>query len=74
MAELLPDQISGLVVEAALKTSSKNKKKKTNLAQTITSQQSNRKPNETVQDPNLEFVDEISALTETGELDENENT
>ena len=36
VAELLPDQISGLVVEAALKTSSKNKKKKTYLAQTIT--------------------------------------
>ena len=35
MAELLPYQISGLVVEAALKTSSK-KKMKTNLAETLT--------------------------------------
>ena len=54
VAELLPDQISGLVVEAALKTSSK--KKKTNLASTITSQQSTKKPNKTVEDANLEFL------------------
>ena len=46
MAELIRDQISGLVVEAAFRTSL-NKKKKTNLAQTITYHQSTRKPKET---------------------------
>ena len=34
------------------------------MAHTITYHQSTKKTQETVQDPNLEFLDEISALTE----------
>ena len=46
-AEQLPDQVSGLVVETALKTSSKKKRKC--LAKTITSQQSTKNTKGTVQ-------------------------
>ena len=49
VAEQLPDQVSGLVVETALKTSSKKKRKC--LAKTITSQQSTKNTKETVQNP-----------------------
>ena len=71
MAELLPDQISELVEGAALKTSSK--KNKSNLANTITSLQSTKKSNETVQNPNEEFLDKISPLIGTDEIEEFEN-
>ena len=51
-------------VETNLKTSFKKRRK--SLTKTITSQQGTKNPNETGQNLDQEFVDEISVLTETG--------
>ena len=64
------EQVPGPVVETALKTSSKKKRK--SVAKTITSQQSNKSTNETVQNLDQEFVDRICVLTETGKIDDSE--
>ena len=70
--EQLPDHVSGLVVESALKTSSKRKrraaaKKKNRSIQGTT-------PQNVVRNQETEFVEEVSSLTEMGEVQENTQT
>ena len=66
----LPDHVSGLVVESALKTSSKRKRraaaKKKNQSNKGTTQQI------VVRNQETEFVEEVSSLTEMGEVQEAE--
>ena len=68
--EQLPGQVSELVVESALKASSKRKRnrsaKKKNQSNKGTTQQN------VVHSSNLEFAEEVSGLTECGEIEENE--
>ena len=68
----LPDQVSGLVVESALKTSSKRKRraaaKKKNRSKQGTTQQN------VAQNQDTEFIEEVSGLTETGEVQESVQT
>ena len=66
--EQLPDHVSGLVVESAIKTSSKRKRraaaKKKNRSNIGTTHQN------VVQNQETEFVEEVSSLTEMGEVQE----
>ena len=68
----LPDHVSGLVVESALKTSSKRKRraaaKKKNRSNIGTTHQN------VVRNQETEFVEEVSSLTEMGEVQENTQT
>ena len=70
--EQLPDHVSGLVVESALKTSSKRKRraaaKKKNRSKQGTT------PQNVVLNQETEFVEEVSGLTETGEIQETAQT
>ena len=70
--ERLPDQVSGLVVESALKTSSKRKRraaaKKKNQSKQGTTLQN------VVQKQDTDYIEEVSGLTEKGEINETEQT
>ena len=70
--ECLPDQVSGLVVESALKTSSKRKRraaaKKKNRSKQGTALQN------VAQNQDTDFIEEVSGLTETGEIKETAQT
>ena len=68
--EQLPDHVSGLVVESALKTSSKRKRR-------AAAKKKNRSKQGTTQQPiaqENDFVEEVSGLTETGEVRESIQT
>ena len=72
--EQLPDHASGLVVESALKASSKRKRraaaKKKNRSNTL----KGTTPKNIVLNQETEFVEEVSSLTEMGEVQENTQT
>ena len=67
--EQLPDHVSGLVVESALRASSKRKRraaaKKKNRSNQATT------PHNVVLNQEMEFVEEVSSLTEMSEIQEN---
>ena len=67
--EQLPGQVSELVVKSALKKSSKNKRKRSTKKKSLSYQGTTE---QTVQ--NLESAEEVSGLTETGEIEETERT
>ena len=69
MDEQLPGQVSELVVKSALKKSSKNKRKRSTKKKSLSTQGTTQ---QTVQ--NLESAEEVSGLTETGEIEETERT
>ena len=68
----LPDQVSGLVVESALKTSSKRKRRAAAKKKNRSNQGTT--PQNVVRNQATEFVEEVSSLTEMGEVQENTQT
>ena len=70
--EHLPSHVLGLVVESALKTSSKKKRR-------VAAKRKNRStqgttPQNTVQNSEAEYVEEVSGFTESGEIEEKEQS
>ena len=63
----LPVQVSDLVVECARRTSSKRKRRATKKK---TQSQQGTTPQNSVQTTNMESVEEVSGLTECGEVEE----
>ena len=65
----LPDHVSGLVVESALKTSSKRKRRAAAKKKNRSNQGTT--PQNVVLNQETEFVEEVSSLTEMDEIQEN---